>query len=100
MEQIATIGKRVAVVVDGIVAKTAKQAGALTITIVSKECSFEENQNVKFSKKALTRLKNCSDSIFFINSNEPTQIINTILEMMSNDENDINFDIEDAKAVL
>lgn len=97
---VVTICDKTKIDIASVVAKTAKQAGALTITIVTKECYFEENQNVKFSKKALTRLKNCSDSIFFINSNEPTQIINTILEMMSNNENDINFDIEDAKAVL
>lgn len=97
---VVTICDKTKIDIASVVAKTAKQAGALTITIVTKECYFEENQNVKFSKKALTRLKNCSDSIFFINSNEPTQIINTILEMMSNNENDINFDIEDAKTVL
>ena len=53
-----------------VVCKVAKEAGALTVAIVTRPFAFEGNRKVEYSVEGLNELKNNSDSIIVVNNDK------------------------------
>jgi len=105
-----------------VVAKIAKEVGALTISIVTKPFTFEGPKRSKLAKAGLDELKKESDSIVVIPNDKLLSIIDRKLGIkdsfkivdgvlaqavsgtsgviLSNGENDINLDFADLKTVM
>jgi cell division protein FtsZ len=105
-----------------IVAKIAKEIGALTISVVTKPFKFEGRKRSKLAEAGLEELKKESDSIVVIPNEKLTSIIDRKLGIkdsfkivdavlaqavtgtsgiiLSNGENDINLDFADLKTVM
>lgn len=60
-----------------VVAEAAKDAGALTIGVVTKPFSFEGYQRTKLAEEGLEKLKEKVDALIIIPNNKLLQIINT-----------------------
>ena len=105
-----------------VVAKIAKEVGALTISIVTKPFMFEGPKRTKLAKAGLDELKKESDSIVVIPNDKLLSIIDRKLGIkdsfkivdsvlaqavsgtsgviLSNGENDINLDFADLQTVM
>ena len=105
-----------------IVAKIAKEIGALTIAIVTMPFKFEGKQRFKLAEFGLENIKKESDSVVviqnekhlpFINKNlalkDAFKVIDVVVEeaingmigvLLSNEENDINLDFYDLKMIM
>ena len=105
-----------------IVAKIAKEVGALTISVVTKPFMFEGKKRLKLAEAGLEELKKESDSIVVIPNDKLLSIIDRKLGMkesfkivdsvlaqavsgtsgviLSNGDNDINLDFADLQTVM
>lgn len=105
-----------------IIAKCAKEAGALTIAVVTKPFAFEGKKRQKLAEEGLEELKKESDSIVVIPNDKLLSIIDPKLGLkdsfkivdsvlaravsgtsgviLSNGENDINLDFADLQTVM
>ncbi|CAI6154690.1 MAG: Cell division protein FtsZ [uncultured Sulfurimonas sp.] len=105
-----------------IVAKIAKEVGALTIAVVTKPFTFEGKKRLKLAEQGLEELKKESDSIVVIPNDKLLSIIDRKLGLkdsfkivdgvlaqavsgtsgviLSNGDNDINLDFADLRTVM
>lgn len=105
-----------------VIGKIAKDAGALTIGVVTKPFIFEGKKRLKIAKETLIELKKVSDSVVVIPNDkllsiidpkimilESYQIVDNILAritsgiigvLLANGENDINLDIVDLQTII
>jgi len=105
-----------------IIAKCAKDIGALTIAVVTKPFSFEGKKRLKLAEDGLTELKNESDCIVVIPNDkllsiidpklgikESFKIVDSVLAravsgtsgvILASGDNDINLDFADLKTVM
>ncbi|SFV56466.1 Cell division protein FtsZ [hydrothermal vent metagenome] len=105
-----------------IVAKIAKEVGALTIAVVTKPFTFEGKKRLKLAEQGLEELKKESDSIVVIPNDKLLSIIDRKLGLkdsfkivdgvlaqavsgtsgviLSNGDNDINLDFADLQTVM
>ena len=105
-----------------IVAKIAKEVGALTIAVVTKPFTFEGKKRLKLAEQGLEELKKESDSIVVIPNDKLLSIIDKKLGLkdsfkivdgvlaqavsgtsgviLSNGDNDINLDFADLQTVM
>ncbi|HEX5622820.1 MAG TPA: cell division protein FtsZ [Sulfuricurvum sp.] len=105
-----------------IIAKIAKEVGALTIAVVTKPFSFEGRKRLKLAEEGLEELKNESDSIVVIPNDkllsiidpklgikESFKIVDSVLAravsgtsgvILASGENDINLDFADLQTVM
>lgn len=105
-----------------IVAKIAKELGALTISVVTKPFMFEGKKRLKLAEEGLEELKKESDSIVVIPNDrllsiidrklglkESFKIVDSVLSqavsgtsgvILSSGDNDINLDFADLKTVM
>ena len=105
-----------------IIAKIAKEVGALTIAVVTKPFSFEGRKRLKLAEEGLEELKNESDSIVVIPNDKLLSIIDPKLGIkdsfkivdsvlaravsgtsgviLASGENDINLDFADLRTVM
>ncbi len=105
-----------------IVAKIAKEVGALTISVVTKPFTFEGKKRLKLAEAGLAELKKESDSIVVIPNDKLLSIIDRKLGLkdsfkivdgvlaqavsgtsgviLSNGDNDINLDFADLQTVM
>lgn len=105
-----------------IIAKIAKEVGALTISVVTKPFSFEGRKRLKLAEEGLEELKNESDSIVVIPNDKLLSIIDPKLGIkdsfkivdsvlaravsgtsgviLASGENDINLDFADLRTVM
>lgn len=105
-----------------IIAKIAKEVGALTISVVTKPFSFEGKKRLKLAEEGLEELKRESDSIVVIPNDkllsiidpkmgikDSFKIVDSVLAravsgtsgvILSSGENDINLDFADLQTVM
>ena len=105
-----------------IIAKIAKEVGALTIAVVTKPFSFEGKKRLKLAEDGLNELKNESDCIVVIPNDkllsiidpklgikESFRIVDSVLAravsgtsgvILASGDNDINLDFADLKTVM
>ena len=105
-----------------VVAKIAKEVGALTISVVTKPFTFEGKKRLKLAEQGLEELKKESDSIVVIPNDKLLSIIDRRLGLkdsfkivdgvlaqavsgtsgviLSNGDNDINLDFADLQTVM
>ena len=105
-----------------VVAQIAKEAGALTISVVTKPFKFEGKRRIQLAEEGLEELKKESDSIVVIPNDkllsiidrkaglkESFKIVDSVLAqavsgtsgvILSNGDNDINLDFADLKTVM
>jgi cell division protein FtsZ len=105
-----------------IIAKIAKEVGALTIAVVTKPFAFEGKKRLKLAEEGLEELKNESDSIVVIPNDkllsiidpkmgikESFKIVDSVLAravsgtsgvILASGENDINLDFADLQTVM
>jgi len=105
-----------------VVAKIAKEVGALTISVVTKPFTFEGKKRLKLAESGLEELKKESDSIVVIPNDKLLSIIDRKLGLkdsfkivdgvlaqavsgtsgviLSNGDNDINLDFADLRTVM
>jgi cell division protein FtsZ len=105
-----------------IIAKIAKEVGALTISVVTKPFTFEGRKRLKLAEEGLEDLKNESDSIVVIPNDkllsiidpkmgikESFKIVDSVLAravsgtsgvILANGEDDINLDFADLQTVM
>ena len=105
-----------------VVAKIAKEVGALTISVVTKPFTFEGKKRLKLAEAGLEELKQASDSIVVIPNDKLLSIIDRKLGLkdsfkivdgvlaqavsgtsgviLSNGDNDINLDFADLRTVM
>lgn len=105
-----------------IIAKIAKEVGALTIAVVTKPFSFEGKKRLKLAEEGLNELKNESDCIVVIPNDkllsiidpkmgikESFKIVDSVLAravsgtsgvILSSGDNDINLDFADLQTVM
>lgn len=105
-----------------IIAKCAKEVGALTIAVVTKPFSFEGKKRLKLAEDGLTELKNESDCIVVIPNDkllsiidpklgikESFKIVDSVLAravsgtsgvILASGDNDINLDFADLQTVM
>jgi cell division protein FtsZ len=105
-----------------IIAKIAKEVGALTIAVVTKPFSFEGKKRLKLAEDGLNELKNESDCIVVIPNDkllsiidpkmgikESFKIVDSVLAravsgtsgvILASGDNDINLDFADLKTVM
>lgn len=105
-----------------VVAKIAKEVGALTISVVTKPFTFEGKKRLKLAEQGLEELKKESDSIVVIPNDKLLSIIDRKLGLkdsfkivdgvlaqavsgtsgviLSNGDNDINLDFADLQTVM
>ncbi|MGP1580418.1 MAG: cell division protein FtsZ [Wolinella sp.] len=105
-----------------IIAKVAKEVGALTVSVVTKPFIFEQSKRARFAEQGLAELKRESDSIVvipnekllgFIDKNlgikDSFKIVDDVLAhavngmsgiILNHGENDINVDFADVRTVM
>jgi len=118
----AGLGGGTGTIVAPIIAKAAKEIGALSISIVTNPFSFEGSKRAKIAKEGLEELKFESDSVIVIDSErllsiveenlgreESFKMLDDILAqaissisnvILSHGDNDINLDFTDVKTVM